>query len=111
MKTSIMCQYKTICNTSFGCLIQCKNCDQFHLGFGNLVLILSHDDFVRFTEQVYSIHLHHYKEKKASQKKIYMHTDSRKMALCFSPTEWINLYELLEEARFLISATDILEQH
>lgn len=106
-----MCQYKAIVSNPFGCLIQCKNCNQFHLGFGNVVLILSHEDFIRFTEQVHEIHTLHYEEKKQLNEKIYMHTDSSKMALAFNPDEWRKLYNLLDEARFLLSVNELLEQH
>ncbi len=105
-----MCQYKTISTNSFGCLVQCKNCEQFHLGFGNVVLILSHDEFIRFSDQVQHIHSVHFEEKQQNNEKIYMHTDSSKLALAFSLKEWIKLYQLLEESRFMLSATELISQ-
>ncbi len=117
-----MCHYKTISNNSFGCLIQCKNCEQFHLGFGNVVLILSYDEFIRFSDQVHHIHTMHYEEEEAklpkteglsdkdekpkekANEKIYMHTDSSKMVLAFNHKEWMKLYQLLEESRFMLYA-------
>ncbi|MGV3610715.1 MAG: DUF6686 family protein [Fluviicola sp.] len=123
-----MCHYKTISNNSFGCLIQCKNCEQFHLGFGNIVLILSSEEFIRFTDQVHNIHIMHYEEedaklpktedssdkdekpKEKANKKIYMHTDSSKMVLAFTQHEWMNLYRLLEESRFMLSANELIDQ-
>lgn len=105
-----MCHYKTISNNSFGCLIQCKNCEQFHLGFGNVVLILSYDEFIRFTDQVHNIHTMHYDEKKENNEKIYMHTDNTKMILAFTPKEWIKLYQLLEESRFMLYANEFIDQ-
>lgn len=105
-----MCHYKTISNNSFGCLIQCKNCEQFHLGFGSVVLILSYAEFIRFSEQVHSIHIMHYAEKKENDEKIYMHTDNAKMILAFNHKEWMKLYDLLEESRFLLYANEFIEQ-
>jgi predicted transcriptional regulator len=105
-----MCQSKTISNNSFGCLIQCKNCEQFHLGFGNVVLILSYDEFMRFSDQVHHIHTMHYEEKKETGEKIYMHTDSSKMVLAFNHQEWMKLYQLLEESRFLLYANELIEK-
>ena len=105
-----MCHYKTISNNSFGCLIQCKNCEQFHLGFGNIVLILSSDEFIRFTDQVHNIHAMHYAEKSESNEKIYMHTDNSKMVLAFTHKEWIKLYQLLEESRFMLSVNELIDQ-
>ena len=105
-----MCQYKTISNNSFGCLIQCENCEQFHLGFGNVVLILSHDEFIRFTDQVQHIHSMHYEEKMESNEKIYMHTDNSKMVLAFTHKEWLKLYQLLDESRFMLYASELIEQ-
>lgn len=104
-----MCHYKMISNNSFGCLIQCKNCNQFHLGFGNVILILSDDQFKQFTDHVHSIHLMHYPEKKATNEKIYMHTDNSKMALAFTTGEWINLYQLLEESRFMLHVNELID--
>lgn len=105
-----MCHYKTISNNSFGCLIQCKNCAQFHLGFGSVVLILSYDEFIRFSDQVHHIQLMHYADKKENNEKIYMHTDNAKMILAFSPHEWSKLYQLLEESRFMLHANELIEQ-
>lgn len=105
-----MCHYKAISTNSFGCLIQCKNCEQFHLGFGNVVLILSYDEFIRFSDQVHNIHLMHYEEKKENNEKIYMHTDNAKMILAFTPREWMKLYELLEESRFMLYANELIDQ-
>lgn len=105
-----MCHYKTISNNSFGCLIQCKNCEQFHLGFGNVVLILSYDEFIRFSDQVHNIHTMHYDEKKETNEKIYMHTDNTKMILAFTPKEWMKLYQLLEESRFMLYANELIDQ-
>ncbi|WP_300660891.1 DUF6686 family protein [Fluviicola sp.] len=105
-----MCHYKTISNNSFGCLIQCKNCEQFHLGFGNVVLVLSYDEFIRLTDQVHNIHSMHYEEKKENNEKIYMHTDNTRMILAFTPKEWIQLYQLLEESRFMLYANELIDQ-
>lgn len=123
-----MCHYKTISNNSFGCLIQCKNCEQFHLGFGNVVLILSYDEFIRFSDQVHHIHAMHYEEEEAllpktedlsdkdekpkekANEKIYMHTDSSKMVLAFNYKEWMKLYQLLEESRFMLYANELIEK-
>lgn len=134
-----MCHYKTISNNSFGCLIQCKNCEQFHLGFGNVVLILSHEEFIRFTDQVQNIHAMHYEEEEAklpktegssdkddhmpptasamaqkpkekANEKIYMHTDNSKMVLAFTRKEWMKLYLLLEESRFMLYANELIDQ-
>ena len=105
-----MCQYKKISNNSFGCLIQCKNCEQFHLGFGNIVLILSHEEFIRFTDHVHNIHTMHYDEKRDSNEKIYMHTDNSKMVLAFTHKEWMKLYLLLEESRFMLHANELIDQ-
>jgi len=105
-----MCHYKTISNNSFGCLIQCKNCEQFHLGFGNIVLILSYEEFIRFTDQVHNIHAMHYDEKRESNEKIYMHTDNSKMVLAFTHKEWMKLYQLLEESRFMLYANEFIDQ-
>ncbi len=105
-----MCQYKTISNNSYGCLIQCKNCEQFHLGFGNVVLILSYEEFIRFTDQVQNIHAMHCTEKRESNEKIYMHTDNSKMILAFTHKEWMNLYRLLEESRFMLYANELIDQ-
>lgn len=123
-----MCHYKTISNNSFGCLIQCKNCKQFHLGFGNVVLILSYDEFIRFSDQVHHIHAMHYEEEEAklpktedlsdkdekpkekANEKIYMHTDSSKMVLAFNHKEWMKLYQLLEESRFMLYANELIEK-
>lgn len=124
-----MCHYKTISNNSFGCLIQCKNCKQFHLGFGTVVLILSYDEFIRFSDQVYVIHSTHYEEEEAklpktevssdkdekpkekANEKIYMHTDSSKMVLAFTHKEWMKLYQLLEESRFMLHAKQLIDQN
>lgn len=106
-----MCQYKTISNNSFGCLVQCKNCEQLHLGFGSVVLILTYEEFVRFSDQVHSIHFMHYEEKRANNEKLYMHTDNSKMVLAFTHTEWLKLYELLEESRFMLYANQLIDQH
>jgi hypothetical protein len=39
-----------------------------------------------------------------------MHTDNSKLALAFSLKEWIKLYHLLEESRFMLSATELISQ-
>lgn len=106
-----MCQHKTISSNSFGCLIQCKNCEQFHLGFGSVVLALSYEEFVHFSDQVHQIHLTHYDEKKENSEKIYMHTDSSKIILAFNHREWMKLYSLLEESRFMLHASELIERH
>jgi hypothetical protein len=103
-----MCQYKTISHNSYACLVQCKNCEQFHLGFGSVVLILSYQEFIRFSDQVHSIHTTHYSEKTDPKEKIYMHTDTSKMILAFNQKEWITLVDLLEESRFLLHANEII---
>lgn len=103
-----MCHYKTISNNSFGCLIQCKNCEQFHLGFGTVVLSLSYDEFIRFSDRVNEIHSMHYTEKKENNEKIYMHTDHSKMVLAFTDKEWLKLYQLLEESRFMLYAGELI---
>jgi len=105
-----MCHYKTISNNSFGCLIQCKNCEQFHLGFGTIVLNLSYDEFIRFSDQVQNIHSMYYEEKKENNEKLYMHTDNSKMILAFTPNEWMKLYQLLEESRFMLYANELIDQ-
>lgn len=105
-----MCQYKTINNNSFGCLIQCKNCKQFHLGFGTVVLSLSYDEFIRFSDRVNEIHSMHYTENKETNEKIYMHTDHSKMTLAFTYKEWLKLCQLLEESRFMLYASELIGQ-
>lgn len=124
-----MCHYKTISNNSFGCLIQCENCEQFHIGFGTVVLILSSDEFIRFSDQVHLIHSTHYEEEEAklpktegssdkdekqkekANEKIYMHTESSKIVLAFTYKEWIKLYQLLEESRFMLYAKQLIDQN
>ena len=80
------------------------------MGFGNVVLILSYDEFIRFSDQVHNIHTMHYDEKKETNEKIYMHTDNTKMILAFTPKEWMKLYQLLEESRFMLYANELIDQ-
>nr|WP_148235481.1 hypothetical protein [Fluviicola taffensis] len=94
------------------------------MGFGSVVLILSYAEFIRFSEQVHSIHTMHYEEEEAKllknenlsnkdekpKEKIYMHTDNSKMILAFNHKEWMKLYDLLEESRFLLYANEFIEQ-
>lgn len=75
------------------------------------VLLLSHDEFIRFSDQVDIIHSMYYAEKKENAEKIYMHTDHSKMALAFTHKEWIKLYHLLEESRFMLDVNQLSEQH
>ena len=74
------------------------------------MLILSYDEFMRFSDQVHHIHAMHYEEKKETGEKIYMHTDSYKMVLAFNHKEWMKLYQLLEESRFMLYASELIEQ-
>ncbi|MNY25333.1 hypothetical protein D3C86_1591090 [compost metagenome] len=74
-----------------------------------MVLILSYDEFIRFSDQVHNIHSMHYEEKRESGEKIYMHTDNSKMVLAFTHKEWIKLYQLLEESRFMLHANELID--
>jgi predicted transcriptional regulator len=76
-----------------------------------VVLILSYDEFIRFSDQVETIHSMHYNEKRTSNEKIYMHTDSSKLALAFTHKEWMKLYQLLEESRFMLYAKQFIDRH
>jgi predicted transcriptional regulator len=76
-----------------------------------VVLILSYDEFIRFSDQVETIHAIHYSEKRESNEKIYMHTDSSKLVLAFTHKEWIKLYQLLEESRFMLYANQLIDRH
>jgi len=52
----------------------------------------------------------HYEEKMESNEKIYMHTDNSKMVLAFTHKEWLKLYQLLDESRFMLYASELIEQ-
>lgn len=102
-----MCHYKVITSTSFGCVVKCNNCNQLHLGFGNTVLLLSPEEFSRFSANVYSIHQEHFEEKLLSKEKIYLHTDSRRITLAFNTQEWLQLQELLGECSLALQIDEI----
>lgn len=103
-----MCKFDVISNSAFGCVVKCKCCDHLHLGFGNMVVAFSSEEFSRYARYITNIHKKNYAELLISGEKIYLDTDSKKFVIALNPEELNELNQLLAEASLILEANKIL---
>jgi len=104
-----MCTYKTwFHDDAIGYTVQCTDCQNLQIGFGNVMLTLSHSAFAGFREMVNReaeiIDL----ENMSSCKCVILSTPCASINLLLSPMELIALQTMLESADNEMKAHQLL---
>jgi hypothetical protein len=106
-----MCVFKSLFRTKEGYVVQCQDCGQFQLAFGNIVLSFSKEAFFQFSNQI-SNELEFKRETSTSlwQKSILIRTGSPTVRLAFSMDELAKLKEMMEIAQAEWAVSKFLDE-
>ena len=102
------CNYFTLHYSKDGYVVKCAYCNKIQLGFGNMILNLSQDEFQSFRHQTAD----KIKENKFTgfpyQKNITFQTDSKNIMMVFSFKDLGVLFEMLQQANLRLEVNNLI---
>jgi hypothetical protein len=94
-----MCQYQTLFyDDKVGYVIRCLHCDNFQLGYGNVLINLHTPDFCDFVQWIKDCRIDDYGATDPSIKSIIIPTPCDGLKLFLSQRELKELHEMLDTA-------------
>ena len=94
-----MCYYQTLFHDdNLGYAVRCNACEKIQLGYGNMVITFSQEDFDSFRSWLIKIHANHEQELNPALRCILIPTPCEGMKLLLSKRELQELINMLETA-------------
>lgn len=105
-----MCQsLKVIVQQNEGYLLHCRDCQHFHLGFGNLGLTLTEGELRGFTQELEK-KIHAWEGRvHPSEKSFTFQTDSAKVKMLLCHREMVQWQQLLAKGLLILQAERIMQ--
>ncbi len=94
-----MCCYKTLHKNEYGYVVFCKNCDSLHIGFGNVVLTKSIEEFYSFETRIDAHYREHRYDPCQDFKMISLSTSTKSITMVYSPDDLKVLSNILNKAK------------
>lgn len=94
-----MCCYKTLHKNEYGYVVFCKSCESLHVGFGNVVLTKSIEEFYSFEARIDVCYKEHLCDPWQDLKTISICTSVKAITLVYSPDDLKKLSNILNLAK------------
>ncbi len=94
-----MCCYKTLHKNEEGYVVFCKSCESLHVGFGNVVLTKSIEEFYSFGARIDAYYREHQRDLYPDMKTISVNTSTRTITMVYSPNDLKKLNDILNKAK------------
>lgn len=94
-----MCCYKTLYKNEEGYVVFCKSCESLHVGYGNVVLSNSIEEFYSFEARIEAYYREHRYDLYPDLKTISVSTPTRAITLVYSPNDLKKLTIILNKAK------------
>lgn len=94
-----MCCYKTLHKNEEGYVVFCKSCESIHVGFGNVVLTKSIEQFYSFEARIDAYSRDHQYDLFPDMKTISVNTSTRTITMVYSPNDLERLSNILSIAK------------
>lgn len=94
-----MCCYKTLHKNEYGYVVFCKSCESLHVGFGNVVLTKSIEEFYSFEARIDAYYREHLSDAWQELKTISIGTSTKSITLVYSPDDLKILSNILHKAK------------
>ena len=103
-----MCNIKVLHHNEHGHVVQCANCRQLQIGYGNTIISMGINEFQKF-RKVISESCKDSKDSLSPQvSNITIHTPSQQIKLVFSVQELELLHDLIGQAGIMMEVNSIL---
>ncbi len=94
-----MCQYQTLFyDDKVGYVIRCMHCENFQIGFGNVLINLFRDDFEDFIAYIKGCRIEQYSNTESTIKSVIIPTPCEGLKLFLSQRELRELHNMLDQA-------------
>ena len=94
-----MCCYKTLHKNEEGYVVFCKSCESLHVGYGNVVLSNTIEEFYSFEAKIDAYYREHRYDLYPDLKTISVNTSTRTITLVYSPNDLKKLSNILNKAK------------
>ncbi|MFA6150432.1 MAG: DUF6686 family protein [Chitinophagaceae bacterium] len=94
-----MCCYKTLHKNEEGYVVFCKSCESLHVGFGNVVLSKSIEEFYSFEARIDAYYREHQCDPWQDLKTISISTAVKSITMVYSPNDLKKLSSILNKAK------------
>jgi hypothetical protein len=94
-----MCCYKTLHKNEEGYVVFCKSCESLHVGYGNVVLSHSIEEFYSFEAKIDACRREYQYDAYPDLRTVSVTTCSRAITLVFSPNDLRKLSSILHHAK------------
>lgn len=94
-----MCCYKTLYKNEEGYVVFCKSCESLHVGYGNVVLSHSLEEFYSFEAKIDACRCQYQYDAYPDLRTVSVSTCSRAITLVLSPNDLRKLGGMLHRAK------------